>query len=71
MSAAEHIVDAKQLRERSGKRTASAIRRWATRQGIRVFDGAEGPWTTLEALNKALGVSSEAGNDEAYGRDIL
>jgi hypothetical protein len=31
MSANPHIVDAFQLRELSGKRTASAVRRWATR----------------------------------------
>jgi hypothetical protein len=59
-----HVVDAFQLRELSGKRTASAVRRWATKQGIRVRDGKEGPWTTVEALNEALGVSSA--NDSAY-----
>lgn len=64
MTANPHIVDASQLRERSGKRNASAVRRWASRQGIRVFDGKDGPWTTLEALNKALGVSSA--NDDYY-----
>jgi hypothetical protein len=64
VSANPHIVDAVQLRSLSGKRTASAVRRWASAQGIRVRDGKDGPWTTVEALNAALGVDSA--NDEAY-----
>lgn len=64
MSANPHIVDAPQLRELSGKRTAAAVRRWASEQGIRVREGKGGPWTTLEAVNQALGVSSA--NDSAY-----
>ncbi|QAU25343.1 hypothetical protein EO087_01675 [Dyella sp. M7H15-1] len=64
------MVPAKQLRELSGKSTATAIKRWASQQGIRVLDGAEGPWTTIEALNAALGVK-EASNDQAYSPDIL
>lgn len=64
MSANPHIVDADQLRELSGKRSRSAIRRWASEHGIRVLDGDKGPWTTIEAVNKGLGVSSA--NDEPY-----
>lgn len=63
------IVDAQQLRKLSGKRTASAVRRWASAQGIRVRDGKDGPWTTLQAVNKALGVGSESANDDAYSPD--
>lgn len=67
MSANPNIVDAEQLRERSGLRSPSAVRRWASRQGIRVFDGKDGPWTTLDALNKALGVVSA--NEASYQAD--
>ena len=67
MSAADHLVEAKELQARSGLTNPSAIKRWASRQGFRVFDGADGPWTTLEALNAALGVGSA--NDEAYDPD--
>ena len=62
MSANPHIVSTEQLRELSGKRSRSAIRRWASARGIRVLDGDNGPWTTVEALNQGLGVSSA--NDE-------
>jgi hypothetical protein len=61
------IVDAATLRRISGKRNASAVRRWASAQGVRVLDGKDGPWTTLDALNAALGVGSA--NDDTYKPD--
>jgi len=64
-----HIVDAQQLRTLSGKRTAAAVRRWASSQGIRVRDGKDGPWTTLQAVNQALCVGSESANDDTYSPD--
>lgn len=67
MNANPHIVDAFQLRELSGKRTDAAVRRWATRQGIKLGNGPGKPWTTIEALNTALGVGSA--NDSAYRPD--
>ena len=70
MSQNHHIVDADVLRKLSGKRTEAALRRWASRQGIPVKDGANGPWTTIEAVNASLGVAA-AGNDNVYGTEIL
>lgn len=35
-----------------------AMSRWLDRHHVRYFLGRDGPWTTVEALNKALGVSS-------------
>lgn len=70
MSTNPHIVEAEQLRKLSDTRTATTIKRWANQHGVRVLDGAEGPWTTIEALNAALGVRA-AENDESYSPDIL
>lgn len=67
MSENAPIVEAAELRARSGLKNPSAVRRWASRQGFRVFDGKDGPWTTLAALNAALGVGSA--NDDAYKPD--
>jgi hypothetical protein len=64
-----HIIDAETLRARSGKGTAAAVRRWANQQGIRVLEGKDGPWTTLEAINKALGVGSA--NEPVYTPDQI
>jgi hypothetical protein len=58
MVANPFIIDAEQLRSISGKRTASAVRRWARAQSIYVRDGKDGPWTTVQAINRALGVIS-------------
>lgn len=65
-----HIVGPEELRRMSGKQTTAAVCRWASARGIRVIEGADGPWTTVEALNAAMGVNSAA-NDKAYAQDIL
>ncbi|MGE7136181.1 hypothetical protein ACQKIE_00955 [Luteibacter sp. NPDC031894] len=70
MSANPHIIDAAELRRLSGLQQPAAVKRWASARGIQVSDGADGPWTTIEAINKALGVSS-ASNDHAYSPDIV
>lgn len=69
MTANSHILDAEQLRKLSGKRSAASVRKWANRQGIRTLDGADGPWTTQEAVNRALGVGSA--NDPQYRPDDI
>lgn len=70
MSSNHHIIDAAELRRLSGFSQPAAVKRWASAQGIRVKDGAEGPWTTIEALNASMGVGS-AGNDDAYRPEDL
>lgn len=57
-----------------GKRPRLAtVESWARRQGIRFqYDGRGGMWTTLDALNAALGVSQATGNDASYvAEDLL
>lgn len=71
MDQPNHIIDADHLRRISGKKSFAAIRRWASRQGIRCGEGAAGPWTTLEALNFALGVPPSPAANDSYGGDIL
>ena len=70
MSFNPHIVEAEQLRKLSGKRTAASVRKWASSRGIPVHDGKEGPWTTIEAVNRSLGVGSSA-NDPAYSPEDI
>lgn len=66
-----HILDAAELRHISGKQTAAAVRRWASSQGIRIRDGDDGPWTTIDAVNAALGLAPAANDQFAYGEDVL
>lgn len=58
---------------RPGKRPRLAtVEAWARRQGIRFqYDGSGGIWTTLEALNAALGVGTVVGNDAFYSAEDL
>ncbi|MGH8190881.1 MAG: hypothetical protein ACREP2_05490 [Rhodanobacteraceae bacterium] len=69
MNANPHILDAAQLRALSRKRSAAAVRKWANRQGIKTLEGADGPWTTVEAVNRALGVGSA--NEPVYQPDMI
>lgn len=64
--ASKHIIMPAQLRELSGKTTPAAVRRWARTQNIRVKDGGNGPWTTLEALNESLGIGLVARRVGSY-----
>lgn len=64
MSRNPHFVDFEDLCQMSGLSQAAAVRRWASEQGIATKDGAKGPWTTIEAINAALGVRSS--NDPQY-----
>lgn len=50
--------------------TLATLERWARKIGLRVqYDGQGGIWTTLDALNAALGVSAAANGDDAYPAD--
>ena len=70
MNKNHHIVDSELLRVLSGKRTEAAVRRWASQQGIAIKNGADGPWTTIQAVNASLGLK-HASNDGAYKEDIV
>lgn len=51
------IVTPAMLRALSGLERATAVCRWANSQGIRTFDSRDGPWTTIELINAAGGLS--------------
>jgi hypothetical protein len=55
---------------RPGKRpTRRTVEAWARANGLQYrYDGAGGIWTTVEALNAALGLAG-ASNDQAYKPD--
>lgn len=63
------IIDSEVLRKLSGKHSAAAVQRWADRQGIRTLQGGDGPFTTKQAINCALGVRST--NESIYQPDDI
>jgi hypothetical protein len=47
----------------------AAVERWAKAQGLRYrYDGKGGIWTTVDALNAAIGIHA-ANDDEKYSVD--
>ena len=58
--------DLQELCKRGGRPKLATVVRWAEQNGIRFrYDGNGGIWTTVEALNAALGLSA-ANDDEMY-----
>lgn len=69
MSLNSHLVDFEDLCRLSGKSRPTAVRRWASEQGIRLGPGPQ-IWTTIEAVNAALGLSPS--NEPQYRpEDVL
>jgi len=68
------LVDFDDLRRisRLGPRaTLATVERWARTAGVRYqYDGRGGIWTTLEAMNAAIGIAPAA-DVGAYSADIV
>lgn len=58
---------------RLGERaTLASVEKWAKRSGIRYsYDGRGGIWTTLDAMNFALGLGNSATDAEKYRPDMV
>lgn len=65
------IVPFDALKAISGYQQTSAVERWASSQGIRIFWGRNGPWTTVELINAAAGLVPGRSGDSHYSPDIL
>lgn len=68
------IIEFDDLRKlsRLGERAQLAsVERWAKRVGIRYqYDGCGGIWTTLDAMNAAVGMAQET-TSETYSTDMV
>lgn len=64
------IVEFEDLQRLSGFARRADVERWAQTAGVPVKPCRGGVWTTLDALNRALGVAA-ANDDGAYSPDIL
>jgi hypothetical protein len=64
-----HVLELEDLQQLCGKRRLADVERYLTEQGIAFKRRKGGLWTTLEALNAALGVQLPPPNDGAYGVD--
>lgn len=64
--------DLQQLCQPGKRPRLATVEAWARRQGIRFqYDGRGGIWTTLDALNVALGIDITARNGPSYQAEDL
>lgn len=57
------------LKRITGYRRRADVERTLQQQGIRLFRGRAGPWTTVDLVNQAGGIGQAP--QEQYGVDIL
>lgn len=63
------VLNFEDLQRITGYQRRSDVERTLVRQGIRLFRGKSGPWTTIDLINRAGGVGP--GQPERYDADIL
>lgn len=66
------ILGFSELRAITGYSRAGDVARCLRKQGVRVFLGRGGsPWTTIELINAAGGLSAPAAGDAPYSADAF
>lgn len=60
------ILTTADLMRATGYKRAADMARELRRQGIKLFEGKDGPWTTLDLVNAAGGILPAPANAEAY-----
>lgn len=64
--------DLRELSRLGPRATLATVERWAAREGIRYrYDGKGGIWTTMDALNAALGLAIPGVEEAPYSPNDL
>ncbi|MDP2747987.1 MULTISPECIES: DUF4224 domain-containing protein [unclassified Pseudomonas] len=63
------VLTFEDLKRITGYARRADVERTLSDQGIRLFRGRTGPWTTVELVNQAGGL--KAAHQEQYGVEIL
>lgn len=66
----ERILEFEDLQRITGYTRRSDIERSMRAQGIKLFLGRKGPWTTIDLINDAGGIKA-ASQPDGYNPDIL
>lgn len=69
MSEASSVLTFEDLKRITGYERRSDVERTLHAQGIRLFRGRTGPWTTVDLINQAGGL--QPATQEKYGVEIL
>jgi hypothetical protein len=59
------VLSCDDLRAITGYQRAADVERCLRDQGVKIFYGRSGPWTTIELINQAGGLAP-ATNDDTY-----
>ncbi|MCF5721005.1 hypothetical protein [Pseudomonas syringae] len=68
-SRSDNVLIFTDLQRITGYQRRSDVERSLIDQGVRLFRGRTGPWTTLDLINQAAGMKPAAA--ERYDADIL
>ncbi|AZE58716.1 hypothetical protein G7021_00980 [Pseudomonas carnis] len=68
-SRSDNVLVFTDLQRITGYQRRSDVERSLVDQGVRLFRGRTGPWTTLDLINQAAGMKPAAA--ERYDADIL
>ncbi|MCF4973142.1 MULTISPECIES: hypothetical protein [Pseudomonas] len=68
-SRSDNVLVFTDLQRITGYQRRSDVERSLIDQGVRLFRGRTGPWTTLDLINQAAGMKPAAA--ERYDADIL
>jgi hypothetical protein len=68
-SRSDNVLVFTDLQRITGYQRRSDVERSLIDQGVRLFRGRTGPWTTLDLINQAAGMTPAAA--ERYDADIL
>lgn len=65
------VLEFSDLQRLSGFERRADVERWAENAGVPVKPCRGGVWTTLSALNRALGVAAANDESAAYPPDVV
>lgn len=68
-SRSDNVLVFTDLQRITGYQRRSDVERSLINQGVRLFRGRTGPWTTLDLINQAAGM--KAATADRYDADIL
>ncbi|WP_016715749.1 hypothetical protein [Pseudomonas monteilii] len=63
------VLTFQDFQQLTGYQRRSDVERCLIGQGVRIFRGRSGPWTTIDLINQASGI--KPGSDDKYGADVI
>ncbi|MDL4862277.1 DUF4224 domain-containing protein [Halomonas elongata] len=65
------VLSCDELKAITGYQRPADVARCLREQGVRVFQGRSGPWTTIDLINQAGGLEHKSNDDDLNPRSVL